>query len=191
MGSKSMRIRRAGLVVALMLLMAAALAGVAWAANVIQCAPGSDALRPCMGTGKNDVLFGTNKADVIGGGHRGADTLYGRGGEDELVGGVGPDTIHGGPGDDYITNGDSDYWFGEDENHGGRANDHIVGNLMSEEHYGGRGSDTLVDYKSGKRPDTFRCGPGLDYVYYNKGLDKVTGDCEKLWAARPINVTPY
>jgi hypothetical protein len=90
-----------------------------------------------------------------------------------------------------VTNGDSDYWFGEDDNHGGRGNDHIVGNLMSEKHYGGRGSDTLVDYKSGKRPDTFRCGPGLDYVYYNKGLDKVAADCEMLWAARPINVTPY
>jgi Ca2+-binding RTX toxin-like protein len=79
------RIRRAGAAVALTLLMATALAGVAWAANTIQCEPGSDALRPCAGTGKNDVMYGTNKADVIGGGYHGADTLYGRGGDDELI----------------------------------------------------------------------------------------------------------
>ena len=185
------RMWRAGVAVALALLMATALAGVAWAANVINCPNNRSEYLTCEGTAKNDVMYGTDKADLIGGGRRGADTLYGRGGNDELGGDVGPDKVYGGPGDDRIANSDSDYWFGEDENHGGPGDDTIVGNLMSEKHYGGRGSDTLVDYKSGKRPDTFRCGPGFDYVYYNKGLDKVAADCEKLWAARPINVTPY
>jgi Ca2+-binding RTX toxin-like protein len=191
-GGKAMatRIRRAVVAAALALLMATVLAGVAWAANVIHC-PNSGGFPTCRGTGKNDVMYGTNKADTIGSGHHGADTLYGRGGDDELGGGSGPDTIHGGPGDDYITDGDNDYWFGEDQNHGGRGNDSIVGNLMSEKHFGGRGDDYLGDYKSIKRPDTFRCGPGYDYVYNNKGLDKVADDCEKLWAAKPINVTPY
>ena len=81
--------------VALTLLMATSLAGVAWAANVIRCAP-RIVVPFCEGTGKNDVMYGTNKADWIGGGQYGADTLYGRDGDDELVGGGGPDTIRGG-----------------------------------------------------------------------------------------------
>jgi Ca2+-binding RTX toxin-like protein len=191
-GGKAMatRIRRAGVAVALALLMATALAGVAWAANVIQC-PNRTGHLTCEGTGKNDVMYGTDKADRMAGGYHGADTLYGRGGNDELDGGPGPDKVYGVPGDDRIANGDSDYWWGEDENHGGPGDDDIIGQLMSEKHYGGRGSDTLADYKSIKRPDTFRCGPGYDYVYYNKGLDKVADDCEFLWVAKPINVLPY
>src|SRR5215208_4570822 len=156
------RIKRAGVAAALALLMASALAGAAWAANVIQCPNDRSEYLTCEGTAKNDVMYGTDKADLIGGGRRGADTLYGRGGNDELGGDVGPDKVYGGTGDDTI-----------------------VGQLMSEKHYGGRGSDTIADYKSGKRPDTFRCGPGYDYVLYNKGLDKVAGDCEDLWAAGP------
>ena len=73
-----------------------------------------------------------------------------------------------------------DYWLGEDENHGGPGADHIVGNYDSEKHFGGRGDDLLVDEKSDEEPDVFRCGPGYDYVYYNKGLDKVADDCEEL-----------
>ena len=178
------RIRRAGAAVALTLLMATALAGVAWAANTIQCEPGSDALRPCAGTGKNDVMYGTNKADVIGGGYHGAYTLYGRGGDDELIGGVGPDKVYGGPGDDDITNQETDYPFGRDANHGGPGNDSIFGNISPEKHYGGRGNDYLTDHQLYKNPDVFRCGPGRDEVYYNKGFDKVADDCEILTFAR-------
>jgi Ca2+-binding RTX toxin-like protein len=180
------RIRRAGLMVALTLLLTTALAGVAWAANVIHC-PNSNGYPTCLGTGKNDLMYGTNKADSIAGGHRGADTLYGRGGDDDLIGGVGPDKVYGGPGDDYISNGDSDFPFGRDENHGGRGNDHIVGNLSPEKHFGGRGNDRLVDHNyraRDKNPDVFRCGPGTDEVYYHKGLDKVADDCELLYPAR-------
>ena len=106
-------------------------------------------------------------------------------------GGVGPDTVYGGPGDDKIDDGESDYWSGEDENHGGPGNDYIWGNLMSEKHFGGRGDDQIGDYKSSKRPDTFHCGPGYDRVVDNKGLDKVADDCEELLPAGPENVTPY
>jgi hypothetical protein len=42
----------------------------------------------------------------------------------------------------------------------------------------------IVDEKSDEDPDedpdVFRCGPGYDSVYYNKGLDKVADDCEEL-----------
>jgi hypothetical protein len=63
---------------------------------------------------------------------------------------------------------------------GGPGNDHIVGNLRSEEHFGGRGNDTLVDSDSKRHPDVFRCGPGRDTVTYTKGVDEVADDCEVL-----------
>jgi Ca2+-binding RTX toxin-like protein len=183
-------IRRAGVAVVLALLMATCLAGVAWAANVIQCSPATDAYIICEGTDGPDVMYGTNEFDLVHA-YEGVDTLYGRDGNDDLNGGLGPDTVYGGPGDDRIDSGESDYWSGEDENHGGPGNDYIYGNLMSEKHFGGRGDDLLSDYKSTKRPDTFRCGPDYDRVVYNKGLDKIADDCEELIAAGPENVTPH
>jgi Ca2+-binding RTX toxin-like protein len=183
------RIRRAGLLATLaLLLMATALAGAAWAANAIRCAPsGATGEEPlCEGTARNDVMYGTNKADWMQAGSKGADTLYGRGGDDDLVGGVGPDKVRGGPGDDFISNEEADYPFGQDENHGGPGNDYIVGHLSPEKHFGGRGNDKLVDYNfkaRDKNPDYFRCGPGRDEVSYHKGLDRVADDCEVLHPA--------
>jgi hemolysin type calcium-binding protein len=183
-------IPRAGVAVALALLMATCLAGLARAANVIQCAPSPEEYAVCEGTDRNDVMYGTNQNDLLYA-YEGVDTVYGRDGNDSLTGGFGPDTVYGGPGDDKIDDGESDYWSGEDENYGGPGNDYIWGNLMSEKHFGGQGDDSLADYKSSKRPDTFRCGPGYDRVVYNKGLDKVTDDCEELIAAGPESVTPH
>jgi Ca2+-binding RTX toxin-like protein len=183
-------IRQAVVAVVLALLMATCLAGLARAANVIQCSPATDAYIICEGTDSNDVMYGTNEVDLIHA-YEGVDTLYGRDGNDDLNGGFGPDVVYAGPGDDRIDPGESDYWFGEDENHGGSGNDYIWGNLMSEKHFGGQGDDSLADYKSSKRPDTFRCGPGYDRVVYNKGLDKVADDCEELIAAGPESVTPH
>ena len=150
------RIRRAAFMVALTLLMATALAGVAWAAN-IQCPKGSSGT--CWGTQKADVIIGTNQKDFIDA-QRGADLVRAGRGADRIAG--------------------DDYWLGRDENHGGPGADHIVGNLDSEKHFGGRGDDLLVDEKSGKNPDVFRCGAGRDEVTYNKGLDRVADDCEVL-----------
>ena len=67
------RIRRAVVAVALtLLLMATALAGVAWAANTIHC-PGvtSDGDGYCDGTDRNDVMYGTGaKTRCMRGGER-------------------------------------------------------------------------------------------------------------------------
>lgn len=183
-GGKQMaaRIRRAVVAVALALLMVAALAGVAWAANTIQC-PGESSTDPdgyCNGTDRNDVMYGTKGKDDMYA-RRGADIMYGLAGRDSLIGREGPDITYGGLGNDYLgSDCDLDSWCGEDEKHGGRGDDHLVGNRRSEHHFGGRGDDFLVDDYSHEQPDTFRCGPGLDYAYYNKGLDKVADDCEKL-----------
>ena len=60
------RIRRAVVAVALTLLAATALAGVAWAANTIHC-PGESSSNldgTCEGTDRNDVMYGT-RAPVI------------------------------------------------------------------------------------------------------------------------------
>jgi Ca2+-binding RTX toxin-like protein len=176
------RIRRAGLMVALALLMATALAGVAWAANTIHCpGPSSGNLDgECPGTDRNDVMYGTAGTDEMWA-RRGADVMYGLGGNDILTGDEGPDIAYGGPGnDDLAADCDLDAYCGEDEKHGGLGADHIVGNLRSEHHFGGRGNDLLVDPDSGRYPDVFRCGPGHDEILYNKGLDKVAGDCEIL-----------
>jgi Ca2+-binding RTX toxin-like protein len=188
-GGKAMatRIRRAWVVVTLaLLLMATALAGAAWAANTIHC-PGASSGNldgECDGTDRNDVMYGTEGKDEMYA-WRGADTMYGRGGSDSLFGREGPDTAYGGPGNDFLgSDCDVDDWCGEDEKHGGRGSDHIVGNLRSEHHFGGRGDDLFLDVDSRKNPDVFRCGPGVDRVHYNKGLDEVANDCEDL---RPYN----
>lgn len=140
-----------------------ALAGVAWAAN-IQCPNNPQGnTGTCWGTQEADVIIGTAQRDFIDG-QRGADLIRAGRGADRISG--------------------DDYWLGKDENHGGPGADHIVGNYDSEKHFGGRGDDVIVDEKSDEdpdeEPDVFRCGPGYDSVYYNKGLDKVADDCEEL-----------
>ncbi len=171
------RIRRAGLMVGLTLLMATCLAGVAWAANVVDCPGGS-----CYGTDRNDVMHGTEGKDYIAA-KDGADILYGLGGRDFLTGGKGPDIVYGGLGNDGLGEAsgcDLDSYCGEDTKYGGPGDDHIVGNLRSDHLFGGPGNDSFLDDYSHKNPDYFRCGPGRDVVDYNKGLDKVADDCEIL-----------
>jgi Ca2+-binding RTX toxin-like protein len=155
--------RKTVLLLGVMLAALTTASGVAWAAY-IQC--------PNDPQGNTGTCWGTQEADVITGTSRG-----------ELIDGQrGADLIRAGRGADHIL-GD-DYWLGKDENHGGPGADHIVGNRDSEKHFGGRGDDLLVDEKSDEDPneerDVFRCGPGYDSVYYNKGLDKVADDCEEL-----------
>src|SRR5215208_8236150 len=144
--------------------------GVAWAATTIRCP--NDPLDvgggTCWGTEADDVVIGTDGRDRISAGY-----------DDDIVR-VGPD---------LITSYEDDYWFGEDENHGGPGADYIVGQLDSEKHFGGRGDDTIVDYKSGKNLDVIRCGSGRDDVTYNKGLDRVAADCEVLHPASKDMVT--
>jgi Ca2+-binding RTX toxin-like protein len=159
--------RRTILLLGAMLAALVVLSTAAWAASIIRCP--NDPLDigggTCWGTRGDDVIIGTSQKDEING-DRGADLI--------LAGG----------GADLITNGESDYWFGEDKNHGGRGADYIVGQLASEKHFGGRGDDHIVDYKSGKNPDVILCGAGRDEVTYNKGLDRVAADCEVL---RPVS----
>src|SRR5215216_5206427 len=95
-GEKAMatRIQRAGVAVALALLAATALAGVAHAKIV-------------SGTPDNDYLLGTIKSDLIRG-RGGDDYIRAFAGDDLLRGGAGDDVVRGGGGNDEIYARDTD-----------------------------------------------------------------------------------
>ena len=108
-GGKAMatRIRRAGVAVALaLLLMATPLPGVAYA-KIISGTPDSDYL---LGTIKNDLIIGRGGDDYIRAlagvdllrGSSGDDVVRGGGGNDEIYPGEGPDIVLAGAGNDKI-----------------------------------------------------------------------------------------
>jgi Ca2+-binding RTX toxin-like protein len=101
------RIRRAGIAVALaLLLMATPLAGVAYA-KIISGTPGNDYL---LGTIKKDLIRGRGGDDYIRAlagddllrGGAGDDVVRGGGGNDEIYPGEGPDIVLAGAGNDKI-----------------------------------------------------------------------------------------
>jgi len=100
------RIRRAVVAVALALLMAACLAGVAWAATLV----GNAGDNHLTGTAEKDVIYGMAGGDAIDGrgkaddlhGGRGNDEILGRSGNDHLVGGRGYDELNSHNGNDSI-----------------------------------------------------------------------------------------
>ncbi len=101
------RIRRAGVAAALaLLLMATALAGVAYA-KIVSGTPGNDYL---LGTIKKDVIRGRGGDDYIRGlaggdllsGGAGDDVVRGGGGNDKIYPGEGPDIVLAGAGNDMI-----------------------------------------------------------------------------------------
>ena len=92
--------------VALTLVIALAMAGLAYAKNI-------------AGTAGPDRLVGTPKADMLKG-KGGRDTLIARRGADRLFGGRGPDTLRPGPGRDEINTRRNGY------SAGGQGNDRIL-----------------------------------------------------------------
>ena len=100
------RIRRAVLTVALTLLMATALAGVAWAATRV----GTNDMDLLVGTTNNDTLYGLD----------GPDDILAKDGKDRLYGGDDSDELQGNRGGDYIA-GDQ----GPDDLYGGRGSDFL------------------------------------------------------------------
>ena len=96
------RIRRAGVAVALTLLIVTCLPGVAWAKVFV----GTAAVDQLIGTRNADTFYGLSGWDYIVGkpaadelyGGKGGDTLDGKYGNDHIVGGLGGDEIDGGSG---------------------------------------------------------------------------------------------
>src|SRR5215211_3624389 len=171
----------AGLVAALALVPAAAVAA------TIEGGPGNEHLR------------GTNAADEING-NGGNDRIFGRGGNDTLRGGPGNDRVFGGRGDDFISgdaNGVGDrtsFDFlsgnaGNDEIHGGDSRDRIHGGSGNDTSYGENGNDLMA---GGTGDDTQHGGPGNDRIFANLGADTTFGGDgnDDLWALARGDVQP-
>jgi RTX calcium-binding nonapeptide repeat (4 copies) len=168
MGKGGREMRRTALLLGAMLTALVALSGVAWAVTTIYCSdPQNVKWGRCHGTGGDDYIIGTDKRDAIAA-NTGDDVVRGRRGVDEIN-------------TDYD---DSSIDYGNDVIYGGPGDDSLGGSRSSDRYYGGGGDDGMADYYSGD-PDVFRCGDGYDRVTYNKGVDKVTADCEELHPYNP------
>ena len=134
------------------------------------------------GRGDDDVLHGGPGDDFMYGGSfrfeeifdgnlivpDGEDVLYGADGSDCMFGGSQDDVLHGGSGDDDL--GHYCYEFIMD-----------TGNDIM---YGGKGNDDIMAIEAPfaspglQERDVVYCGPGVDTVYYAKGIDLIF-DCER------------
>jgi Ca2+-binding RTX toxin-like protein len=159
-------------VIAMMAMGAAFLlaSGVALAITTINCVEGIS----CHGTSGDDDIYDSKGSDeihahggydLVNSGYRilnsataesGDDTIYGEGGPDDVWvwdgvshgRPVGPDIVYGGPGEDWVRS-----YPGENTIFGGPGNDRIWA-------------------ANGVR-DVIRCGPGVDTVEYNEGVDTI------------------
>ena len=93
----------------------------------------------------------------------GNDKLFGAAGLDLFYGGTGDDHPQGGRGKAIIDGGE-----GKDQVRAGGGNDRIDTGYF--ERLGFRIGDGVVD--------TVDCGFGTDTVYYEKGRNKLSSDCE-------------
>ncbi|CAA9520966.1 MAG: Alkaline phosphatase [uncultured Thermomicrobiales bacterium] len=132
----------------------------------------------CQGTDGNDTLRGTTVYDAITG-FGGADAISGFDGNDNLQGDDqvdpaldGADTIDGGPGNDLLVGRG-----GADVLDGGPDNDIINAEERTAFGHppgidtikGGRGNDQIS--ASDGFADVIDCGPGVDEVTFDPGLD--------------------
>lgn len=137
---------------------------------------GNDGL---AGRGADDVLYGGDGHDLIYGGYiRFGEMFQGRqltpDGQDKLFGGKGNDCLFGGTGNDILYGGDGHDMIG-------LLCFDFVSDFGKDIMYGGRGNDdiTALEVERGKQQrDIVFCGPGQDTVYYRKGVDWVSSDCE-------------
>jgi Ca2+-binding RTX toxin-like protein len=192
------RVRMRGVVAWLVLAGLAILltSGVALANKSIDCLGGS-----CEGTAKDDTMHGTATPDDMNArrgddgmyglgsddflyGQRGADTLQAGGEDDALYGDFGNDKLRGGPGADVLR-GDDDFEqnknaMGRDRLSGGNGADELYGYYGDDKLVGGEGNDIINahDEPPSKWEDDIDCGPGRDTVYFDKGFDKISRNCE-------------
>ena len=84
-------------------------------------------------------------------------------GNDELLGESGNDRVDGQDGDDDLF--------------GGKGNDRVVGGAGADELFGAAENDTVLARDN--RRDVVECGRGTDTVFFDRGTDKIQGDCER------------
>jgi Ca2+-binding RTX toxin-like protein len=185
--------KRATIVALVVALVLALSAGAALAADIV--CPGFE----CYGTSHKDTMHGTINTPNIDFmfGKVDNDTLYGLGGDDRLYADgtlveasdgsyrhpgiwkhAGDDILYGGPGDDYLFG-----YNGDDKLKGGPGNDKISAldsgrSKAGTDHISGfLGNDSITAHDG--FADVIDCGPGKDFVYFDKGLDRVKGNCER------------
>jgi hypothetical protein len=147
------RMRKMGMMLALMAVGLLVASGVALAAT-INCA------RDCTGTNAPDRLIGSSNPQTMLG-LDGGDSISGYRGDDDVEGGAGGDAVFGGLGDDRVL--------------GGTGNDYVEGDYGHDYINTGTGSDKVAA-KDGFR-DRIICGQGnRDKVYKDK-IDRASG-CE-------------
>ena len=161
-----MRCRAAFLVATIGAVMVLA-SGMALAANVIRCEPGSTFVTPCEGTQGDDEMYGATS------GSGWPDVMRGKGGDDVMYGYVYGDTLYGEGGNDTLYGGihDDDLW-------GGAGDDTLYGSLGNDRLLGGPDADVLdgADPYDGELLDVLRGGDGADLVKAQDGRkDKI--DC--------------
>jgi Ca2+-binding RTX toxin-like protein len=135
---------------------------------------GGDDPRLVGGSGDDSVSGGRGDDRVLGSGissggsptyEKGSDTLSGDAGDDQVIGGLGRDWLIGGGGRDLLLDALGD-----------QGTDRSVDVLR-----GGPGNDQLLAW-SGEGPmDLLSCGGGFDRVVADKGVDRVPGNCEKVF----------
>jgi Ca2+-binding RTX toxin-like protein len=162
-----------------------------------------------FGKAGGDTIYGYRGTDSIEGGE-GPDTIYGGRGTDPtdlsgdgIDGGPGPDKLYGGPGKDYLVarcflmpacpeGASTDYV------HGGSDDDSLKGGFEQggvDRLYGEKGDDGFDVAQRGVslyNPDPgievtkeiVDCGPGIDSVSFDKGVDVVKANCEKKFPFR-------
>jgi Ca2+-binding RTX toxin-like protein len=191
--------RKTMLMLASVALAMVVLGGVAWAAN-IQCPNRQVATGAlyCEGTNDPDTMHGTAKTDWMLG-KAGRDTIYGyRGTDSNVEGGEGPDKLYGGRGKDYLVASCSlmpacPEGASTDYLHGGSDDDSLKGGFEQggvDRLYGEKGDDRLEvaqrgDFLYDPNPgievtkEIVDCGPGIDSVRFDKGVDVVKANCER------------
>ena len=101
---------------------------------------------------------------------------------EQAVGGLGDDLLVGNPADNSMDGG-----FGDDVLRGGRGDDGLGGNRGDDRVTGGPGQDVVttragddVVYLVDGEADEVSCGDGADTVFFDQGLDAVSGTCDNL-----------
>lgn len=190
--------RRLPLTVVLTALLLVSLAGVAWAANTINCVGSST----CEGTPNADDIYGSERAEKIVA-EKGPDAVQANRGPDNVVAGLGADEVDGDSGNDRISGGD-----GDDQRDAARStlgtrlpglfgdngSDRVMGGPGADDAlFGGDGNDILDSFDQ-QRDRVVDCGPGRDIAYVDRKdrRGKIIEDCEQITrGAAPMSAEQY
>ena len=190
--------RRTTLLMLSMVGMVLVLAGGVALAATVDCTAGA---AECVGTPGPDTINGAPDSDDMYG-LAGADRMSGNDGEDYVQGDRGADRLFGGDDADSLWGGahkddDGPLDDSDDVVRGGPGADYIWSGFARQGSvdrvFGEEGNDTVEAerrYGYPKTKDVVDCGPGVDTVYFDRGLDKVANNCERKRPGKPPGNPP-